>query len=325
MQQQSKNPSVRFGRNFTAFYLSAGLLVCCALGLACSALILSGCGGAPNAGSTTGPEFSASKEVPTNVFDEAAAVKFGDCAIDVSHTAQGYIGARGTSPTKLKLQVSLGNQSYNYDIPPDGKPFFVPVNMGDGNYNIRVMQNTTGDQYSQIGSVEKKIALDNEFMPFLSPNVFSNFTPQSQATKKAAELAAGAKNSGDVVRAIYSWIVENIKYDNTKAEALAAGTGYVPNPDETLASRTGICFDYAALAGAMFRSLGIPCKVITGYVSPDNIYHAWNLIYIDGEWVTAEVSVKPNEWCQIDTTFAAAGQGNANVGDGIEYTKRYTY
>ena len=74
----------------------------------------------------------------------------------------------------------------------------------------------------------------------------------------------------------------------------------------------------------MLRSQGIPCKIITGYVSPDNIYHAWNMVYIDGTWVDAHIDIKQNTWTRIDTTFAV-GSGSSYVGDGIAYTDLYTY
>ena len=142
--------------------------------------------------------------------------------------------------------------------------------------------------------------------------------------QKASELVADAANEGDVLRAVYSYIVSNVAYDNDKAAELATQTGYVPNPDETLASGKGICFDYASLAGAMLRSLGIPTKIITGYVSPDGIYHAWNMVYIDVSWHTVEISVDPDTWTRVDLTFAASGALDT-VGDGSGYTDRYVY
>ena len=35
--------------------------------------------------------------------------------------------------------------------------------------------------------------------------------------------------------------------------------------------------------GALLRSQGIPTQMVMGYA--DITYHAWNNIYIDGEWV----------------------------------------
>ena len=74
----------------------------------------------------------------------------------------------------------------------------------------------------------------------------------------------------------------------------------------------------------MLRSLGIPCKVITGYVSPDDVYHAWNMVYADGSWHSVEFSVDQDSWSRVDLTFAAAGAGDT-VGDGTSYTDRYVY
>ena len=128
-----------------------------------------------------------------------------------------------------------------------------------------------------------------------------------------------------MVRAVYDWLTRNIAYDTGKAAQLADTTGYVPDPDATLSAGSGICFDYASLAAAMFRSLGIPCQIVTGYVSPDNIYHAWNMIYIDGTWVSAQITVNANQWTRIDTTFAAGGAGADYIGDGSTYTDRYVY
>ena len=214
--------------------------------------------------------------------------------------------------------------SYNYDLPGDGTPIIVPTNMGDGPYTFRVMQNTSGNNYVELFSVIENVNLSSETAPFLVPNMFVNYNESSAVVAKARELAQGAANQGDVVRNIYQWVVDNITYDHDKAAQLASATGYVPDPDATLASGTGICFDYASLGAAMLRSLGIPCQVITGYVSPDDVYHAWNMVYIDGEWISVEISIKPNSWTRVDLTFAASGAAST-IGDGTSYTDRYTY
>lgn len=103
-------------------------------------------------------------------------------------------------------------------------------------------------------------------------------------------------------------------------------TGYVPDPDQTLSSGKGICFDYASLAAAMLRSQGIPAKVITGYVSGGAVYHAWNMIYLkESGWITVEIKAPANEWERIDLTFAANGADETTIGDGTDYVDRYVY
>ncbi len=307
--------------------------------LACT-LLLSACGGASGDGSggggvpegggesdggtTAGPAFSAPGSVALAAFHGDFAQTGNDCAIDTSAVAEGYVGAAATSSSRLKFQVTKGEMSYNYDLPGDNTPIVVPVNMGDGPYTFRVMQNTSGNNYVELFSVVENVQLVSETAPFTVPNLFVNYNESSAVVAKARELAEGCANQGDVVRNIYQWVVANISYDHDKAAELASTTGYVPDPDATLAAGTGICFDYASLGAAMLRSLGIPCKVVTGYVSPDDVYHAWNMVYIDGEWVSVEISIKPNDWTRVDLTFAASGAAGT-IGDGTSYTDRYTY
>lgn len=281
-------------------------------------------GGEDGRGTTSGPAYSAPGSVALSAFHGDFAQTGNDCAIDTSAVSEGYVGASARSDSRLKFQVSKGEMSYNYDLPNDGTPIVVPVNMGDGPYMFRVMQNTSGNNYVELFSVIENVNLTSETAPFLVPNMFVNYNESSAVVAKARELAQGAANQGDVVRNVYEWVVDNISYDHDKAAELASVTGYVPDPDATLAAGSGICFDYASLGAAMLRSLGIPCKVITGYVSPDDVYHAWNMVYIDGEWVSVEISIKPNDWTRVDLTFAASGAA-ATIGDGTSYTDRYTY
>ena len=55
-----------------------------------------------------------------------------------------------------------------------------------------------------------------------------------------------------------------------------------------------------------------------------------NMIYINGEWISAAaLPWSQNRWCRVDLTFAATalqnGGSTATVGDGTSYTDRYVY
>jgi len=80
------------------------------------------------------------------------------------------------------------------------------------------------------------------------------------------------------------------------------------------------------LAAAMLRSRGIPAKMVFGYVSPDGLYHAWNMFYSrkDG-WVTADFRINPDDWTRMDLTFSAGGEDASFIGDGNNYTDLYYY
>ncbi|SER54313.1 transglutaminase-like domain-containing protein [Parafannyhessea umbonata] len=289
------------------------VLLCC--------LALLGCGGS----SAQGAPFAPAQSIRDAVFVREAAIAQNDGYIDASHTSDGYVSASATSEARLKVQITHGEQSYNYDLPSDGTPTVFPLNMGDGDYVIRIMRNTSENNYVETTSANVSVTLASPFEPFLRPNVYCNYSESSACVAKAREIVSDAQNQGEAAQKICAFIVDNISYDTQKAQSIGNVKGYVPDPDETLATGRGICFDYAALGCAMLRSQGIPAQLVTGYVSPGDIYHAWMMVYVDGSWQTASFTVEQNAWSRVDLTFAAASDATQYVGDGKTYTDRYIY
>ncbi|MEG1746729.1 MAG: transglutaminase-like domain-containing protein [Raoultibacter sp.] len=304
------------------------------LGASLAFFTLSGCNAATlsgNAGADkTGGAPLTRSDLLLASFDQAAATSIPGTAhtseafIDTSSIANGYVSAAATSSNRLKFQVLCNDRHYDYDLPTDGTPLVCPLTMGDGVYTFRIMQNTRGNRYVELSSAAptKEVHLASEFEPYLRPNVFCNYNAESRCVQKANELCATATNQGEALKNISTWVAENIAYDTEKATTVP--DGYIPDPDETLESGRGICFDYASLTAAMLRSQGIACKIVTGDVSPDNIYHAWNMVYIDGHWTNKYVTISQNTWTRIDVTFAAGG-AMQYIGNGASYAGRYSY
>ena len=306
--------------------------------LACLLLALSACGGgsegateaeaktakpapaAAAASEATGASYKMPDEVEVPELTEMG----GAPDIDTSGVIDGWVAAQAASGSRLKFQVACGEMAYNYDLPSDGTPVLFPLNMGNGSYLFRIMENIEGSSYAELYSTTAEVKLSDQFAPFLTPNIFCSYTASSACVKKARELVKGDDNEGQVVRDVCTFVAENVSYDFDKAKKLASSSGYIPDADETLKTKKGICFDYACLSAAMLRSLGLPAQVVTGYVSPDDLYHAWNMVYIDGTWQTVHFSVKPNTWSRCDVTFASAGSGST-IGDGTKYTDRFYY
>lgn len=313
--------------------LYGALWACMVLGvaLACALASLGTAGCVPSVesedveGVTSGPPYREPTSVLTAPFGDLSVDRDAPAAIDAAHCSDGYAVFAAMSASRLKARVRCGQMSYHYDLPRDGTPIVVPMNMGDGLYELSVMENTVGTSYAEVFSETVEVVLESEFAPYLRPNLFCDYAPESACAVKARELAVGAENQGDAVRAVYLWMMDAISYDERKAERLSGTSGYVPDPDATLESGSGICFDYASLAAAMFRSLGIPCQIVTGNVAPEDVYHAWNLIYIDGEWVSALITVSPDDWTRIDLTFAASEGDEYERRDDAHYTERYRY
>lgn len=260
------------------------------------------------------------------VYDSAAATGEGSSFIDTSHLAEGYVGASAQSGARLKFQVkySGGDLDYNYDLPSDGTPIVCPLQSGSGEYRFRIMQQTADGKYTEVYGRTEQVTLSDDFQPYLRPSCYVPYTASSKVVEHANQLAATASDTVGVVTAVYEDVINSIYYDVEKAATIT--TGYLSDPDTTLATGKGICVDYAVLVAAMLRSQGIPTKVITGYVAPNDIYHAWNMIWLENEsWITVELKVDPNNWNRVDATFAATGAEASFVGDGSNYQDYRTY
>lgn len=225
----------------------------------------------------------------------AATLKNNGCEIDTSKAAAGTIRVRQNgNPTKVKVLVYFNGSSkyYQYTIPTNNTWTSIPLQSGSGTYKVRFMKQVSGNSYSQMYSVTFQIGMQNANSAYLNPSQYVVYNSGSASVAKAKSLVSGAGSDAQKVSKIYSYIVNNISYDYDKMKNLPSG--YLPNPDSTLASRKGICFDYAALMAAMLRSQGVPCKLVIG--NADGQYHAWNMVYVNGGWKL------------YDPTFGAAGQ-----------------
>jgi len=270
-----------------------------------------------SAGTYTAPPFADAVFRPHNAEGNA------DAMIDLSSVSEGYVAVSAVSDTRLKLQVIKDDITYNYDMASDGTPSIFPLQCGNGSYRFRFMKNVTENKYTELYAAVCDVTLADEFQPFLRPNDYVPYKEDSACVKKAASLAEGAGDELEVVSAVYDYICTAVTYDAEKARSVQSG--YLPDPDETMATGQGICFDYASLAAAMLRSQGIPTKVIFGYVSPDDLYHAWNMFYTGKTgWVTVSYEVKDG-WNRLDLTFSAGGAGASFVGDGTNYADLYSY
>ena len=267
---------------------------------------------------------AASREFLDASFHEELAQDGGRVKIDLSAVSQGYVAVSATSDRRLKFQVTKDEETYNYDIASDGTPSVFPLQNGDGFYRFRVMENVVDKKYSELFSTSAEVVLLDSFQPFLRPSSYVNYSADSACVKKAEELARDAEDDPAIVSAVYELICQTVSYDREKAATVQSG--YLPDPDETLRTGKGICFDYAALAASMLRSQGIPTKMIFGYVAPKNLYHAWNMFYTsETGWVTVEFAVSADSWNRLDLTFIASGADDRFIGDGSNYSDVYSY
>lgn len=257
----------------------------------------------------------------TSVFSEEKA------EIDYGNASDGYISVvyKGSS-AQAKLRISNGSVQYDHDISADGTRDFIPL-MGSGNYSVKVYEHISGKNFAPILSGEFEVSIKNENDTYLYPNKYVNYGKNSECVKKAAEVCAGKSGDVEEIAAIFEYISDNISYD--KQLAATVQSGYIPNPDRTLAAGKGICFDYASLFAAMCRSRSIPARLVIGYADPD-IYHAWNEVYTDETgWITPELFLKKKGYNIADATFYSGNSDKKKIADYISddgnYSALYRY
>ena len=257
------------------------------------------------------------------VFNESAAEGNGEALVDMSSVSEGYVAMRCVSDAKIKFQVLMDDLTFTYSV-VNGADQIFPLQCGNGHYIFKVMKNIEDKKYAELYKCEADVQLADPFDPFLRPSQYANYTESSECVQMARSMAEAADTEEAFVNSVYSFVCDNVKYDQEKAQTVQSG--YLPVPDETMNSGKGICFDYASLAASMLRSQGIPTQIIFGYVAPDDIYHAWNKFYSEENgWTLAEFTVSGPDWNRVDLTFSANGASNAFIGDGSNYMEAYNY
>ncbi len=292
-------------------------------------LLLGGCSGSSSASRKehSGPPRDSTPKVLTPSADGVTVYQNDFASIDASNTSQGYVMVKynGTNE-KVKLRITCPDQScYTYLISDRGAYDTFPLTAGNGSYALQVLENVAGDTYTVSLAQSINVSIEDEFLPFLYPNQYVNFHTDSKAVSKGSDLAKDTYSDLDVVQNIYNYVIKNISYDTEKAQNVSYG--YVPDVDDTLSSKKGICFDYAALMTSMLRSQNIPTKLEVGYSG--DAYHAWISTYIDDKgWVDDIIQFNGNTWQIMDPTLAATNDSAAvkkYVGDGSHYVVKYTY
>lgn len=195
--------------------------------------------------------------------------------------------------SKLLFLVEKDGNRYMYPVYDDGSTNFFPLQMGSGDYLVRLMENVEGNKYKEV--VRKTVNLNETSGRdiFLQSVIEVNWSENSPAVLKARSLTKGMTSDSAKIKVIYDYVTSNYKYDYNKISTLTSS--YIPDIDQIYYDEKGICYDYSALFASMLRSVGVPTKMVKGYsdLIPDQ-YHAWNEVYVNGAWQT------------VDTTYDAA-------------------
>ncbi|MBW5446709.1 transglutaminase domain-containing protein [Cohnella sp. CFH 77786] len=219
-----------------------------------------------------------------------------------SRLDKGAVGIRYEMKNDIltKVRIKKGDSAYVYSLMKSSplETEWFPVQMGDGSYEVAVLENVSGNKYRIAAMKTVEVKVDEASDVFLNPVQNVDWVNASKTVAKAKELTRNSKTDAQKVTAIYKYVVGSIRYDKELAKKVQSE--YVPDLDETLVSRKAICYGYASLFAAMLRSEGIPTKVVMGTSTAVTEYHAWNEVLLNGKWVV------------VDTTVDAGNQAAGN-------------
>ena len=155
----------------------------------------------------------------------------------------------------------------------------------------------------------------HQISPEAVPYLFSSRYCQADLLADLACKVAGDVPPGEPqVAAICNWVFSNLRYLPGASDASTSAL-------DTEHDRSGVCRDFAHLAIALCRALGIPARFVTGYawglVMPD--FHACMEAYFRGRWHLFDPSrkVSTDRMIRIGTGHDAADTSFATIlGDG---------
>jgi len=141
--------------------------------------------------------------------------------------------------------------------------------------NIVVDMDAPATPIASLPNDTLQYLLQSRYCPSDKPEV------EAKALQIVGKLAPGYAQ----VEAIRSWIHANIVYrygvSTLSTDAL-----------DTLAAGAGVCRDFSHIGITLCRSLGIPARMVVGYLhrlEPMDL-HAWFEAFIDGRWYTFDAT-----------------------------------
>ena len=222
------------------------------------------------------------------------------------------VGISGLTPREeYATEVRVGDELASRWLPTS--PLVSAVTApGDWRYDLSTMDflsadddDTRGLEYS-FTEVELDLSTSSLASADLAPgSLRSTYTALPANTpgvvgELAAQVTAGARTDFERARMLQEWFQDPDEFEYSLQNS-EPGNGtdtleYFLGPD----GRVGYCEQFASAMAAMARALGIPARVVVGFLAPDRIgdgeweysawdFHAWPELYFEGAgWVYFE-------------------------------------
>jgi hypothetical protein len=129
---------------------------------------------------------------------------------------------------------------------------------------------------------------------------------RAAAARAVGDGAGGPWTSAQRIERYVFETMESVGFGSAFASAL-----------EVLRHRTGDCSEYAVLAAALSRAVGIPSRVVSGIVHTDGrfAYHMWIEVWAGGGWFALDPTIGAGSVDATHIKLAASSLRGGAVGD----------
>ena len=201
----------------------------------------------------------------------------------------------------------MGNIVHHFDIPSEHTELLVTAQaivefVGDN--DLATPATTSMEAWRDIESATRTA----DAWEMVRPSAFVRETPLLQEFAQTLEIDRGM-GPGSVVMALANAVHQSFEYKTAATR--------VDSPiDEALASRKGVCQDFAHILIALLRRVGIPARYVSGYLfhsrgerAAEGATHAWVEAWLPG-----------SGWVGVDpTSNMLAGERHVRVAIGRDY------
>ena len=209
-----------------------------------------------------------------------------------------------TSPTEI---TDLGSiESIRYHLKQKGPDSITAENFPSGD-NQRAEGTAAGDIFLTVAPAKAQSGVtipydgsDELFLDALKPTSFLQCEDPT-VVKLAKQAVGDTKDAAEAAAKIEAFVADYMT-------AADLSVGYA-SAAEVASSKQGDCSEFAVLAAAMCRAVGIPAQVVVGVAYVEDFQgiqgfggHAWIQANIGGKWIG------------LDAAFKSSGRGGYDAG-----------
>ena len=225
--------------------------------------------------------------------------------VDLSHSRDGYIVVRKPE-TEEELMITVENDGRVVEYLFENESEALPLQLGSGTYTVTLYEIAGEDDPvpgNRVGRLSFEADVEDLYAPFLHPNCYVNYSPDSPWVQKAEYITEGITDPLIQYQAITSYIVKNYQYDFIKSVMEPHQDMLRPDIQYCWDNGLGIAQDLSALACAMLRSRGIPAMLIKGTIG-EGTPHFWVVAVVNDDYLIFDPTARINATNKTEIFFS---------------------